>query len=260
MADAALSASHVTFRLGQRALVEGVTLDVRAGEVLGIIGPNGAGKSTLLRMMAGLLRPASGEVTLLGRGMAGWSGRDRARRLGYLPQHFAPHWDYTVRELLRLGLERGGVMSNEAALAESHGIAAVLPRCWSSLSGGERGRVLAASVLAVSPAVVLADEATAALDVGQALALMHRLRQASQDGAAVAVVVHDLNLALRWCDRIALLHEGRLRAVGTPAVITGSSDLDQVFGVNFLRLGAGDATLLLPQPRPNRSPVSRTIP
>jgi iron complex transport system ATP-binding protein len=104
------------------------------------------------------------------------------------------------------------------------------------LSGGERARVLAASVLATRPEVVLADEATAALDVGQSLALMLRLRAAARKGAAVAVVVHDLNLALAWCDRIALLHQGRLHALAAAKILAEDQRVDQVFGVAFQRI------------------------
>ena len=247
MAEAALRAIGLGFDAGRRSLVAGVSLDARAGELLGIIGPNGAGKSTLLRMLAGLLRPTEGQVLLQGRDIAAWPGRERARRVGYLPQHFHPHWDYTVRELLRLGLERGGAAQGLGALASRHGLDALLTRRWSALSGGERGRALAAAVLAPEPAVILADEATAALDVGQALALMTRLRTAARAGAAVVLVAHDLNLAFGACDRIALLSDGRLLATGTPAVLADDGLLDNAFGVLFKRWdGPGGVRLLGP--------------
>ncbi|MGX9964872.1 ABC transporter ATP-binding protein [Roseomonas sp. F4] len=236
MAEAVLRAEGLGFELGGRALVQHVALELRGGEVLGLIGPNGAGKSTLLRLMAGLLRPTAGQVHLRGRALDAWPPRERARRIGYLPQHFAPHWDYTARELLRLGLERGGDPAGLESVARQHDITALLPRRWQSLSGGERARVLAASVLATRPELVLADEATAALDVGQSLALMRRLRAAAQDGAAVAVVVHDLNLAFAWCDRIALLHEGRQQALATAPAFAEDPRLDAVFGVVFERI------------------------
>lgn len=244
MAEAVLVAKGVGFRVGTQALVQDVSLDLRAGEVLGIIGPNGAGKSTLLRLLAGLLRPATGQVQLRGRALAEWPARERARQLGYLPQHFAPHWDYTGSELLRLGLERGGRRGALQEVAARHGMGSLLARRWSSLSGGERARVLAASVLATRPEVVLADEATAALDVGQSLALMRRLRAAAQEGAAVAVVAHDLNLAIGGCDRIALLHQGRLHALAPAADLAEDQRLDQVFGLAFERIRAGTGIVL----------------
>lgn len=247
MAEAVLRAIGLGFDAGRRSLVAGVSLEVRAGELLGIIGPNGAGKSTLLRMLAGLLRPSEGQVLLQGREIAAWPGRERARRVGYLPQHFYPHWDYTVRELLQLGLERGGAAQGVGALASRHGLEALLTRRWSALSGGERGRALAAAVLAPEPAVILADEATAALDVGQALVLMTRLRNAARAGAAVVLVAHDLNLAFGACERIVLLSEGRLLATETPTVLAEDSRLDNAFGVTFNRWdGPGGVRLLGP--------------
>lgn len=248
MAEPLLALEGVGFRAGAAVLVEDVSLTLHPGEVLGLIGPNGAGKSTLLRLMAGLLRPGAGQVRLWGRHLADWPARGRARALGYLPQHFAPHWDYTARELLRLGLERAGDAAGLDAAAQRHGVAELLGRRWSSLSGGERARVLAAAVLAPGPALVLADEATAALDVGHSLALMRRLRGAAQAGAAVAVVVHDLNLALAGCDRIALLHQGRLRALGPAAAMVGDDRLDAVFGLRFERLRADGGWVLAPRP------------
>lgn len=258
MAEAALSAHGLGFDAGRRSLVAGVALEVRAGELLGIIGPNGAGKSTLLRMLAGLLRPAHGQVLLEGRDIAAWPGRERARCVGYLPQHFQPHWDYTVRELLQLGLERGGAAQGLGALASRHGLEPLLTRRWSALSGGERGRALAAAVLAPEPAVILADEATAALDVGQALALMTRLRTAARAGAAVVLVAHDLNLAFGACDRIALLSDGRLLTTGTPAELAEDSRLDEAFGVRFNRWDApGGVRLVGPCMKGAEGPVNQ---
>jgi ABC-type cobalamin/Fe3+-siderophores transport system ATPase subunit len=250
MSGVALEASDVTRRAGGKTLVEAASLALMPGEVLGIIGPNGAGKSTLLRMLAGLDAPDQGEITLLGRPLPQWPARERARLLGYLPQHFVPHWDYRVAELLRLGLDRTPEgMAGLPALAARHGLEELLGRRWSSLSGGERGRSLAAAVLAPAPRVILADEPAAALDIGQAAGLMGLLRERAGAGAAVAVVVHDLNLAARWCDRIAVMAGGCLRGTGTPSAVFAAGLLDQVFGVTFERLRAADGTELVFAPR-----------
>jgi iron complex transport system ATP-binding protein len=243
MSGVALRARDVTRRVGPKTLVEAASLALVPGEVLGIIGPNGAGKSTLVRMLAGLERPDDGEITLLGRPLMQWPARERARQLGYLPQHFTPHWDYRVSELLRLGLDRTPEgMAGLSALAAQHGLEALLERRWSSLSGGERGRSLAAAVLAPSPSVILADEPAAALDIGQAAALMALLKRRAAGGAAVAVVVHDLNLAFRWCDRIAAMGGGRIRGTGVPSAISAPGLLEEVFGVGFERLQAADGS------------------
>jgi ABC-type cobalamin/Fe3+-siderophores transport system ATPase subunit len=239
----AMQALGLTRRIGRKTLVEDASIDLLAGQVLGIIGPNGAGKSTLLRLLAGLDQPDTGRVLLQSRPLPQWQAAERARRIGYLPQHFQPHWDYRVGELLRLGLDRApGGPAGLRELAAQHGLEPLLGRLWSSLSGGERGRALAAAVLAPCPPVILADEPAAALDIGQAAALMALLRKRAELGAAVAVVVHDLNLAGRWCDRIVLMAAGQIRAIGVPAFIFAPGLLDDVFGVTFERLAAADGS------------------
>ncbi|MBS7792312.1 ABC transporter ATP-binding protein [Roseococcus sp. SDR] len=246
MSGVALQARDVSRWAGGKTLVEAASLALRSGEVLGIIGPNGAGKSTLVRMLAGLDRPDRGEITLLGRPLMQWPAHERARRLGYLPQHFTPHWDYRVTELLRLGLDRTPQgMAGLSALAAQHGLEPLLERRWSSLSGGERGRSLAAAVLAPSPGVILADEPAAALDIGQAAALMALLKGRAAMGAAVAVVVHDLNLAFRWCDRIAAMGGGRIRGEGVPSAMSAPGVLEDIFGIEFERLHAADGSAVV---------------
>lgn len=248
----ALAAEGLGVEAGGRHLLRDASLTLVPGRVLGIVGPNGAGKSTLVKACAGLLAPTSGTVALLGRPLRAWPPGERAACLGYLPQHFAPHWDYSVRELLRLGLERGGGRTSPTSLeaaAAAFALGGLLERRWSTLSGGERGRALAASVLAPAPAVVLADEPAAALDVGQAAALMGRLRAQAAAGAAVGVVAHDLNLAARWCDRLLVIAAGRVAAEGPVDDVSRGEALDRAFGVRFERLTAEDgAVVLAPSP------------
>lgn len=244
----ALEAVGLTVMAGGRKVLQEASVTLVPGRVLGIIGPNGAGKSTLVKACAGLLAPGAGSVTLLGRRLLDWSPRERAARLGYLPQHFAPHWDYSVRELLRLGQERGGrgvSSSSVAEVAEAFALEALLGRRWSGLSGGERGRVLAAAVLAPAPAVVLADEPAAALDVGQAAALMLRLSTQASTGAAVAIVVHDLNLAARWCDDLLIMSGGYVLAEGPVSRVLQNTALNEAFGVHFERIMARDGRMVL---------------
>jgi iron complex transport system ATP-binding protein len=226
-------------------LLDGVSLSLRAGEMVGLIGPNGAGKSTLLRLLAGLAPPDAGGVTLLGQRMEDWTARERAARLGYLPQHFAPHWDWRVSEMLRLGLERALRPVPLPSLAAQFGLGMLLGRRWSDLSGGERARVLAAMVLAPDPPVVLADEPEAALDIGQAAALMAQLRARAVAGAAIMVALHELNLAARWCNRLILLVKGRIQLDGTPGEVLEDRTLDEAFGARLERVRMPDGELLV---------------
>jgi ABC-type cobalamin/Fe3+-siderophores transport system ATPase subunit len=243
-----LEARSVTWGIRGRDLVRDVSLSLRPGEVFGLLGPNGAGKSSLVRLLAGHVAPTTGRLTLGGTPLSSLPVRERAARIGYLPQQFAPHWDYQVREILRLGLERCPTQPPPSALDDLASAFELehLTNCrWSTLSGGERGRVLAAAVLAPSPGVIIADEPAAALDIGQAAALMRRLRTHASRGAAVAMVVHDLNLAGRWCDQIGVMHQGCLLAEGGAQAILESSTVETAFGLPMERVVASDGSLLL---------------
>lgn len=246
MAEPALEGRGLRFVAGGSPLVQGVSTALMPGAVLGIIGPNGAGKSTLVKLLIGQFPPEAGTVALMGRPLFDWPRRERAALIGHLPQHFEPHWDYRVDELLRLGLDRAGPKAPRLETLAGHfGLDAILKRHWSTLSGGERARTLAAAVLAPDPPVVLADEPAAALDVGQAAALMARLRKLADGGAAVAVVVHDLNLAARWCDRLLLMEAGRAVMEASPAEVLQSPELDRVFATRFQRVELPDGGMVL---------------
>jgi iron complex transport system ATP-binding protein len=251
----ALEGRGLQFSASGSPLVHGVSAALVRGAVLGIIGPNGAGKSTLVKLLIGQLAPEAGEVTLMARPLFDWPRRERAALIGHLPQHFEPHWDYRVDELLRLGLDRAGPRASSLAdLAANFGLVPILKRHWSTLSGGERARALAAAVLAPDPPVVLADEPAAALDVGQAAALMARLGKLADGGAAVAVVVHDLNLAARWCDRLLLMEGGRAVMEASPAEVLESPELDRVFATRFQRVALpGGGMVLAPGEAPGEA-------
>lgn len=242
---AALLANGLRRRLGGQPRLDGVSIALAPGEMVGLVGPNGAGKSTLLRLLAGLDTPDAGTVHLLGRALPDWPARDRAAALGYLPQHFTPHWDWRAEDLLRLGAERARHPTPIPELAAAHGLAPLLERRWSALSGGERARLLAAMVLAPDPAILLADEPEAAMDPGQAGALMRRLAARARAGTAVAVALHDLNLAATWCDRLVLLAGGRIVLEGLPAALLADPALDRSYATRFDRLPHPDGRLLV---------------
>ena len=229
----------VVTRSGHR-LLDGVAFALRPGELVGIVGPNGAGKSTLLRCLVGLVAPESGSIRIDGAPLAGLSGPERARRVGYLPQRFEPAWDVSVRDVVEIGAARAGGRADLAAAIEEGELAPILDRRWSQISGGERARALLASVIATRPPLLLADEPGASLDIGHRMALLERLRGYRAD-AGVAVVMHEVDLALRYCDRIVVLDRGRvaLDAACRDAAIDPA--LDRVFGVRFHRIEIGEA-------------------
>ncbi len=247
--------NHVTLRRGTRAVLDGLDLAITAGQLTCLVGPNGSGKSTAVRIMAGVLAADTGTVTIDGRPAGELAAGDRARRVGYLPQDFTSHWDLTVRALLALGMGRGQAvgwlpgrtpdLTPPPALIADFDLEALLDRRLSTLSGGERARAACAAVLAGRPAAFLADEPTASLDIGHQIALMRLLRRLAAEHAAL-VVVHDLNLALRFADRIVVLDQGRAAFAGPPADLIDTDILDLTFGVRFNRLAGPDGVVLVP--------------
>jgi len=224
-APALLQAEGLVLRLGGRAVVDGVSLQLAAGQWAALVGPNGAGKSSLLSLLAGLRPADAGTVTLAGRPLAAWSARERAQRLAWLSQQGEAEGEIAVADVVRLGrLPHQGLFGAataadeavvQAAMAETE-CQAFAARRLSALSGGERQRVLLARALAVAAPVLLLDEPTTHLDAPHQRALVRSLARRAREGAAVAAVLHDLNLALA-ADRLLVMDRGRLVADGAPA-------------------------------------------
>ncbi|WP_313297560.1 ABC transporter ATP-binding protein [Diaphorobacter sp.] len=238
--NAMLHADAVRLQRGGNVLLHDITLDFGATGAVALIGPNGAGKSTLLNILSGQLQPDAGTVAWRGEVLSAMSERERARRIGYMPQRFEPYWDVTLADLLEMRLQHRDAA--EAALARS-GLSHLARRRWSALSGGERARGMLAAVLATDPPALLADEPGAALDVQHRLALVEAMA-ARGKRRLVVVVMHDLDLAFECFDRVIVLQEGRIALDGAPAELLHSPQLDGVFGVDFQRIAAPPATLL----------------
>lgn len=246
-----LAAEGVSYRAGGRWLVRDVSVAVGPGEVVGIIGPNGAGKSTLARLLAGLLRPASGRIRFEVDGAA-VTGQQAARHLAYVPQSIPDGIGFTAGELVLMGRypHRGAfareTRGDRAAAARAMGWMGVLElaeRRFSSLSGGERQRVMVARALAQATSLCILDEPTASLDVRHQLELLARLRQLASDGMGFVVVLHDLELAGRWCDRLLLLDRGSPAAAGVPREVLDAAVLGRVYGLDARVRGDGEGSL-----------------
>lgn len=227
--------------------LDGVSAALPSGEITAICGPNGAGKSSLLQCLAGLLAPESGEVRLDGTALAGLHARKRAQAIGYLPQSGEIAWDLLVRNLVALGRlphDDGGEAQIDAALTALD-LETLSTRPVSTLSGGEKARVLLARVLAGEPAWILADEPLAALDLGHQLALVAHLRRAAQAGAGVVLVLHDLALAMNHADRVLVLDRGRVAVDGAPETALAPALVERVWGVGARWLGEPGARALV---------------
>jgi ABC-type cobalamin/Fe3+-siderophores transport system ATPase subunit len=232
-----LVAQDISLARSGRLLLDRVSLSARGIGSIAIIGPNGAGKSTLLKTLAGLNVPSQGEVALDDRPMSAVSAAERARTIGYLPQHFAPHWDIRARDLLRISIERVSARPASANLEDvlaTHAIEPFADRWWSTLSGGEQARILLAMVTAIDPPILLADEPAASLDPRYRLDMIKRITRRGSSGLCIAVM-HDIDLAFRFFDRIIMMDRGVIVADGPAAELFETSHLEETFGVQFLR-------------------------
>jgi len=231
---AVIEASGLCKRYGRRWALSDCTLTVPAGRVTGLVGPNGAGKTTLLRAALGLQRLSGGEARLGGRPLASLSERERAAVAGYLPQERRVAWNMPARDVAALGAASlppaQGHAIADACLAELE-VGALATRGVLDMSGGERARVLLARLLATRAPLLVADEPAAGLDPEAQLLILERLRQRAAGGAAVIVTSHDLALAARACDRLAVLHDGRLRALAAPTEALSPQVLAEVFAL-----------------------------
>jgi iron complex transport system ATP-binding protein len=249
-----LVADSVTMRIGSATLVHDATLAAQPGEVLGLLGPNGAGKSTLLSLLAGDRRPSAGAVRLDKRDVGSWRAEALARVRAVMTQSTSVAFDYTVREVVELArLPHAGRCDAAedrrivAAALEMADVAHLAGRIWPGLSGGEKQRVQAARAFAqiwtptgdASCRYLLLDEPTSSLDLRHQHMLLDAVRRFAAEGAGAIVVLHDINLAAAYCDRVALLDSGRLVACGPTRETLGVDDLAAVYGVSLAAIETG---------------------
>lgn len=254
-----LAADNLALMRGGRAVVSGLSVALQPGTITAIVGPNGAGKSSLLLGLAGLLAPASGNVTLDGDCLARLHPRIRAQSIGYLPQAPDIAWDVSVEALVALGRlpwrDRGTAAI--AAALSALDLEPLRHRPVSQLSGGERARVLLARVLAGEPRWILADEPLAALDLAHQLSLTAHLKACAQAGQGVVVVLHDLGLAMNHADRVLVMKDGRLIADGPPHIALAPQVIAQGWGVRARWLGEPESQALIAAEEPEQAERNR---
>ncbi len=228
-----LQASDLSFayRSGAPLVVDGVSIALARGGLVGILGPNGSGKTTLLKMLSGALTPSAGSVRLDHRPLGEWPRRALARRIALVPQETYAPFDFTVLDIVLMGryphlgtfaLEGPADLAIARQALAATGTTAFETRSFGTLSGGEKQRVVIASALAQTPEVLLLDEPTASLDVGHQLEVQELLSGLNLDrGVTMVLSTHDLNFAAALCRHLVLLRNGRVVAQGpTEAVLT----------------------------------------
>jgi iron complex transport system ATP-binding protein len=236
-----IEAQAVSLSLDGAVILSDVSLTLQPGEMLGLIGPNGAGKTTLLKALGGLMKINSGAIRLAGQRLASRGPREIARMMASVPQGAITDFAFTVREIVLMGrsphLGRFEVESlHDRDVADNAmrvmGIGGLAERYVTTLSGGERQRVFIARALAQEPRVLLLDEPTANLDVKHQLDVLGLVAQlAHEDGLGVIAAIHDLDLAAEFCDRLILLHQGKVLAEGKPEAALTAEYLSEAFEV-----------------------------
>lgn len=240
-----IETTNLTFQIGRHSLLQEITFGVNPGEMVAVVGPNGAGKSTLLRLIAGELSPTRGEITLMSKPLSQWSRQAYARRRAVLPQHVHLAFGFSVFEVVLMGRtphNNGRETRHDWEIAsqalEKVGLGHLAGRSYPTLSGGEQQRVQMARVLAQiweRPAYgdryLLLDEPTNSLDLTYQHSILQLARQFADEGTAVLAILHDLNLAAQYADRVFMLKNGRMQCIGAPMEVITADRVRQVFGL-----------------------------
>lgn len=237
-----IEADAVRMQVRSATLLDGVSVGLRGGETVAIVGPNGAGKSTLMRLLSGDLRCSAGQVRLKGRELGSFSSRDLASHRAMLSQHVSVSFPFTVEEIVAMGAgDRARQTAKpliDSAIAELD-LERFRHRQLPTLSGGEQQRAHFARVLVQlacgeaehGPGVLMLDEPTSSLDLRYQINLVEIAKRRARNGTAVVAVLHDLNLAVRFADRIIVLHKGRVAADGSPGETITDRMIGDVFDV-----------------------------
>ncbi len=230
----------VGVKLGDETVFDGVSMSVPEGQFFALVGPNGAGKTTLLRTCNGLLSPAEGTVFLDGTDARSLSARSIARLVATVPQETQLAFDFDVADVVAMGRTPHRSRFATATDADRTAVESALERTETArfsdravgkLSGGERQRVIFARALAQKTPILLLDEPTASLDINHQIRTLSMARSLAGEGKTVVAAIHDLDLAARFCDRLALLADGKVVAVGSPETVITAERLERTFGV-----------------------------
>ncbi|MHA1695855.1 MAG: ABC transporter ATP-binding protein [Candidatus Helarchaeota archaeon] len=241
-----------TYKNGIHAL-DDITFNVEAGDFIGIIGPNGTGKSTLLRILDGILKPQVGTILIQGIELNKYKLNDLAKVIGYIPQNSVSIFPTTVFDTVLLGrkpyIEWGSPTKKDIKITSEIlyklGLEEIAMRNITELSGGQLQKVLIARTLAQQPDIILLDEPTSNLDINHQLEVLNLLRQETKKNITVIIAIHDLNLAIKFCNKFIILNNGKIEAIGGKEVIS-KSIIEKVFKVRVKIINDGTDLFIIP--------------
>ncbi|MCP3687527.1 MAG: ABC transporter ATP-binding protein [Gammaproteobacteria bacterium] len=253
-----LKGVNLGFQINDIPILQGIDIEVHAGEMVGLIGPNGAGKSTLLRLLTCVEKAASGEIFYDNTNVSQISVEQRARHIGYLVQAAQAYWPFTVEKTVGLGRIPHQKWWQHSSPEDQEKIHQAMQttetlayrnRIVSTLSGGEHTLVMLARIFATEPRIIFADEPVAALDPYHQLHVMEVLRDHCHNDRAAVVVLHDLSLASRFCDRLYIIKHGELYVSGTPDKIMTAENIAEVYGVDTRIVQGAEGISVMPVAR-----------
>jgi iron complex transport system ATP-binding protein len=243
----------VGFAYDERPVLRRISFEVEPGEFVGIVGPNGSGKSTLIDLIDGILRPVSGDVLVKGTPTRRYRRRDMAREVALVPQQFDLDFDLSVREVVEMGaycrVKAGEACADAGLVLARLEVGHLVDRRFTELSGGEKQLVVLAQALMQQAELLLLDEPASALDVSHQLRLFDLLRSLNTDGLTVLCILHDLNLALHYFDKLLVLSGGEVAAFGPPQEVLEPALLEAVYGVRAYQHRHAGRTFLTFSPR-----------
>lgn len=239
-----LSFSHAAVGYGEKLVLKDVSFEVKKGEYVALIGSNGAGKSTLIKCVSGLLPLADGKIEICGKDLRRIKAKERARMVAVVPQSYYVDYDFSVEDIVMMGRNpyldlRHRETKEDREIAERAmrmtGTEIFRNRYYNELSGGERQRVILARAITQQPQIILLDEPTSALDLHHQIEVMELIRELNEkEGITVMAVLHDINLASRFCSRIVMLKDGIVSADGTPQEIINRRDMEELYNMKIL--------------------------
>ncbi|MCQ9122588.1 ATP-binding cassette domain-containing protein [Rodentibacter caecimuris] len=234
---------QASFSIPRRTLLHPTSLSFENGKVYGLIGHNGSGKSTLIKLMARQQRLSSGDILLDNRSIQHWNSRDFAKQVAYLPQHLPQATNMTAKELIAMGRYAWNGLFGRETESDRQAVTRALQlthtekfadQLVDTLSGGERSRIWLAMLIAQESRFLLLDEPLAALDIAHQVEVMQLIHQLSRElNLGMVIVIHDINLAARFCDHLVALHSGKLLAQGNAHDIVNPASLQQIYGIGL---------------------------